>query len=158
MSALYRAPTDMDRYATKFRVMAEFALRVASLSTCKRLQVGAVITDLKFQYVHAIGYNGAPAGRPNDSCTGETGTCGCVHAEMNAILKLRVFDPCFLIVTHSPCPHCSGMILNSPVIHTFFWEPYRIPSSIPHTQIGENIRCDLKTVVDYVKTLMTYQS
>ena len=128
----------MERVNKKFEVMARFALSIADLSTCKRLKVGAIIVDFDFSYVLALGYNGVPKGVDNNSCTGEAGTCGCVHAETNAILKLRVFTPSIMITTHTPCASCAGIIRNSPIIEVFSWTEYRVACSMPFTLIGKH--------------------
>jgi dCMP deaminase len=118
--------------------MTELATKVAGLSTCKRLRVGAIIVDHKFTKVLSIGYNGQPAGRHNNDCTGVT-PCGCVHAEANALIKLQQRTECmFLIATHTPCGHCEGLIINTGIKEVFAWEAYRIPPSLPVTIIGEH--------------------
>lgn len=95
----------------KHQVFVEFARGLARLSTCKRLAVGCIITDLK--HVHAIGYNGQPAGIPHDRCGDREGACGCVHAEANAIAKLSSTVPnLWLHSTVSPCRICAGLIIN----------------------------------------------
>ena len=126
----------LERYYEKFNVMAELSRKLASLSSCARLKVGAVITDHTFTRILSIGYNGPPSGKPNDSCTGAT-PCGCVHAEANALIKLRS-RPVFLICTHTPCPHCEGMLINVGIKEVFAWEAYRIAPTIPVTIIGDH--------------------
>lgn len=94
-------------------IMMDFLLSLRRRSTCKRTQQSCVITDSKHQYVYAIGYGGSAAGQPHD-CTGEQGQCGCVHAETNALLKLRT-EKADLIAycTSSPCILCAKAIVNS---------------------------------------------
>ena len=90
-----------------------FTQSLAELSTCKRAQVGCVIIPKDFSEVYAIGYNGPPAGTPNDACTEEEGACGCVHAEANALLKLYTRDmDCRMLCTTAPCERCAGLIIN----------------------------------------------
>jgi len=47
------------------QVYMDFAIAISRRSTCKRLQVGAVITTTDFRKVLAIGYNGNASGLPN---------------------------------------------------------------------------------------------
>jgi deoxycytidylate deaminase len=64
--------------------------------------------------VLAIGYNGPPSGVPNESCRAEEGACGCIHAEANALVKLRARARRITLITGvAPCEHCAGLILNS---------------------------------------------
>lgn len=130
----------MGRYHAKFEVMTRFAKDVATLSACKRLQVGAVIVDHGLREILAFGYNGPAQSRDNESCTGSHGSCGCIHAEMNALLKLSdKITPCFLISTHSPCPTCAGLILNtSNVTDVFYIEEYRVPNTMTFHKIGDH--------------------
>lgn len=57
-------------------IYMRFALDLARRSTCKRAQVGAVITTADFQQVLAIGYNGNARNAPNTCDTDEPGACG----------------------------------------------------------------------------------
>lgn len=113
----------MQRYAEKLLKFAHFADDLAQLSTCTRLRVGAVVFPTDCSAVYAIGYNGPPIALPNDSCTGEPGECGCVHAEVNALLKFdpHVRRPCVMYCTNRPCLPCARAILNVPVIRGFIW-------------------------------------
>jgi dCMP deaminase len=83
--------------------------------------------------IQAIGYNGIPAGLPNEMCCEHMpGACGCVHAEANAIAKLSSKEPdLWLHCTHSPCPSCAGLIINRRNISTVTYEtPFRDPAGI----------------------------
>jgi dCMP deaminase len=110
----------MHRYCQKLRVFVELGEALARLSTCKRVQVGAVVFSIDCRVVHGIGYNGPAAGLPNDSCTAVRGDCGCVHAEANALIKLQLSGtltrPCLLYVTKRPCQQCAGLIVNSGIV------------------------------------------
>lgn len=101
-----------DREWFRIETAARLAGSMAALSTCRRLRVGCVVVSPKLQSILAVGYNGPTAGAPNDSCSGVPGACGCVHAEANALVKLGAGSG-ELVVTHSPCPHCAGMVVNS---------------------------------------------
>lgn len=103
----------MKRWIEKVNRFVEFGRSIAALSTCRRLQVGAIVFPPDCTGVWSIGYNGPAAGLDNDSCTCEEGDCGCIHAESNAVLKLLPQgDPCMLFCTQAPCWRCAGMIIN----------------------------------------------
>lgn len=95
-------------------IYMNLAKNLAARSTCSRLKVGCVITDLHFRQVLAIGYNGNFAGGPNQCDCTTPGACGCLHAEDNACIKCppngresrRVF------LTHSPCVQCAKRLIN----------------------------------------------
>lgn len=97
--------------SSKESVFINFARGLATLSKCRRAKVGCIITDLR--EVFAIGYNGPPRGLRHDLCNAETGSCGCIHAEANAIAKLSCRDSdLWLHSTTSPCVLCAGLIIN----------------------------------------------
>ena len=112
----------------KLRVFMRLAADLAGLSHCRRKQVGAAIVTPDMSAVLAIGYNGPPSGRPNDSCRGGEGACGCIHAEANALVKLEAGGRggLVLLTTLSPCEHCAGLIVNSKKIESVVYaEAYR---------------------------------
>lgn len=114
------------RRAMKARAFIDFAYSIGKLTTCKRAEVGVVVCDKRFTSILALGYNGQPAGAPNDCCTGEEGECGCVHAEINALVKLGAVSDCVMICTCAPCWRCAGAIINSRKIGLVVWmRPYR---------------------------------
>lgn len=91
--------------------------------------------------VLTVGYNGQPAGLPNNRCRGTPGTCGCIHSEANALVKLR--EPAsrssdlLLLCTHSPCEHCAGLVLNSACIgYVLFAGAYRLSTGLQILQAG----------------------
>ena len=103
-----------ERLRRKVKVFWDLAIGLSNLSVCRRLSVGAVILAQDLSTVLSIGFNGPPSGMPNDSCRDTQGNCGCIHAEANALVKLRTEQSgLLLIVTVSPCEHCAGLILNS---------------------------------------------
>lgn len=115
-----------DRLDAKIEVFCDLARRLSTLSTCSRLQVGCAVVPLDLSGVLAIGYNGVPAGEDNSSCDGEEGRCPCVHAEANALVKLRDRRDCLLVCSVSPCRHCAGLIINSGVVRAVIYaDEYR---------------------------------
>jgi deoxycytidylate deaminase len=115
----------MDRTMRKFMAYWTFMGELAALSTCKRAQQAAIVVAPDFSMPLAIGYNGPPVGTPNDSCTGGEGTCGCVHAEANAVARLRTPGG-FMVATTMPCLHCAGLMANSRMVRGLVYDrPYR---------------------------------
>lgn len=113
----------MNRYTKKIKTFMMMGKLLASLSTCKRLQVAAIIFPTDCSSVYAIGYNGPSRGLLNDSCRNIEGKCGCVHAEVNAIAKFNndIAKPSLLYTTHTPCLPCAGLILNCTNIRGVIW-------------------------------------
>lgn len=115
------------RFGDKLRVMTDFTVGLAGLSTCRRASVGALVATPSLTEVLAIGYNGPPVGQGNDECRDVVGGCGCVHAEANAIVKLSTRErDLLMLTTTSPCEACAGLIANCGRIAVVLWnEPYR---------------------------------
>lgn len=121
----------LERRSKKLAAFVRFAIELGELSTCLRLKVGCVIVPEDFSTILSIGYNGPPAGEPNNSCRGET-PCGCIHAEANALVKMRTTSRGLtLITTKSPCEHCAGLILNSGAVSKVVYvDDYRDSSGL----------------------------
>lgn len=116
---------------SKHQMMLQIAEVVGRRSTCGRKHVGCVITDLELTTILSIGYNGQPRGLDNGCQSLKAGECGCVHAEMNALLKAP-YDrgPLVMFCMLSPCETCAKLILNSAVKQVHFAEEYRNPDPI----------------------------
>lgn len=114
-----------------YEVYMRMAEELAKRSTCARLRVGTVITDSSLENVVAIGYNGNAKGLPNRCDSGVPGVCGCIHSEVNALVKAPggIRDK-VVFVTDSPCVMCAKLMVNSGASHVFFRRPYRDPSGI----------------------------
>ena len=95
-------------------IFLSFALQLAKRSTCKRLQVGTVITTVDFHKVLAIGYNGNARGLPNVCDRDEKGNCGCLHSEENAVIHCDTprAQEKHVFVTHLPCIRCAKRLIN----------------------------------------------
>ena len=102
----------------------KIAQAVAQRSTCHRLQVGTVITDENMWSIISVGYNGNYAGGPNVCDSHESGHCGCIHSELNALIKPGVGKHTAFI-THSPCVSCAKAIINAGIKRIYFKEAYR---------------------------------
>lgn len=95
-------------------VFANFAKDLAKLSKCEERKVAAVITDKDLTQVYSIGLNGGPKGLVDCMCSID-GKYGCVHAEINALVKCQSNDPGkVMFVTLSPCKRCAAAIINAP--------------------------------------------
>lgn len=112
---------------TRDEIYLNFAYLLAARSTCLRARVGAVVTDVDGLQVLGVGYNGNARGLPNE-CDRLTvpGDCGCVHAELNALLKAPGTLPGkALYATTAPCERCAKAILNAGVARVVYHLTYR---------------------------------
>jgi dCMP deaminase len=109
-----------------YEVYMRMAEELAKRSTCSRLRVGTVLTDSRLENVVAIGYNGNARGFPNRCDSPEPGRCGCIHSEMNALVKApgHLRDK-VAFVTVSPCVMCAKLMVQANVSHVFYRVPYR---------------------------------
>jgi len=109
-----------------FEVYMRMAQELAKRSTCSRLQVGTVVTDFALERVVAIGYNGNARGFPNACDTDVPGACGCIHSEMNALIKAPGdLQKKVVFVTASPCVMCAKLIVQSNVAYVYYRRRYR---------------------------------
>lgn len=114
-----------------FEVYMRMAEELAKRSTCARLQVGTVITDAHLENVVAIGYNGNVRGFPNRCDSTEEGKCGCIHSEMNALVKSPgQLREKVAFITASPCVMCAKLMVQANVAYVFFREAYRSPEGL----------------------------
>ena len=100
----------------------------ASLSTAKRLQVGAIV--VKDNRVISIGYNGMPSGWDNNCEDINFKTRPEVlHAETNAIAKLARSNEnglnATMFITHAPCLDCAKLIYQSGISNVYYRNAYR---------------------------------
>ncbi|MEX0979447.1 MAG: deaminase, partial [Gemmatimonadota bacterium] len=76
--------------------------------------------------VVAIGYNGNVRGFPNRCDSAEAGRCGCIHSEMNALVKAPgTLRGKIAFVTASPCVMCAKLMVQSNIDFLFYREAYR---------------------------------
>jgi dCMP deaminase len=106
---------------------------LAERSTCKRLQVGTVITSTDYRKVLAVGYNGNASGLHNGCDRDEVGNCGCLHSEENAVINCdspRSTEK-VVFVTHLPCAMCAKRLINlGNVKRVFYANDYRTRDSV----------------------------
>src|SRR5205807_1100348 len=112
-------------------VYMRMAEELAKRSTCLRLQVGTVITTPDLTQVLGIGYNGNARGLPNRCDSTTPGACGCIHSEMNAVIKAGAQLPGkVMFVSASPCVMCAKMAINANVARDYYREDYRDPAGL----------------------------
>lgn len=98
----------------RIKVFAKFAKDLAALSKCEERRVAAIITDRSMSQIYSIGLNGGPKGLIDCMCRLD-GKYGCIHAEINALIKCRSDAPDnVMFVTLSPCVSCAAAIINAP--------------------------------------------
>lgn len=117
-----RAP----RLYQKDSVWIGVARQVASLGTCCRLKVGAVLLT-KQGRVAGIGYNGAGPGMPHchpDTCNDKCRCQRTVHAEVNALFN-KSGDPHTAYVTAEPCLNCTKDLALAGVRRVVYLNPYK---------------------------------
>ena len=120
-----------------FEVYMRMAEELAKRSTCARLQVGTVITDANLENVVAIGYNGNARGFPNRCDSDEAGKCGCIHSEMNALVKSPgQLREKVAFITASPCAMCAKLVVQANISHVFYRERYRSAAGLDMLERG----------------------
>jgi dCMP deaminase len=114
-----------------YEVYMRMAEELAKRSTCARLQVGTVLTDARLEHVVALGYNGNARGFANRCDSDEAGKCGCIHSEMNALVKSpgEMRDK-VAFVTASSCVMCAKLMVQAHVSHVFYRTAYRDPAGL----------------------------
>lgn len=114
-------------------IYLRLATTMAERSTCKRLQVGTVITTTDFRKVLAVGYNGNATGLHNGCDRDEPGNCGCLHSEENAVINCDAprFIEKIVFVTHLPCMACAKRLINlGNVKKIYYANDYRVRDSV----------------------------
>lgn len=100
--------------ADRINIFGRFVKDLSTLSKCTERAVAAVITDKDMTQVYSIGINGGPQGLADCMCAID-GKYGCVHAEINALVKCKSDDKDkIMFVTLSPCKQCAAAIINAP--------------------------------------------
>lgn len=117
-----------DKTIRKHISYLKMASEWASNSCCGRKSVGALI--VKGDMIISDGYNGTPAGFPND-CEDKNGDTYfyVLHSEANAITKLarstQSGEGSTLYVTMSPCKDCAKLIIQTGIKTVIYKEDYR---------------------------------
>lgn len=118
--------------SARMAVFKEFTNNLATLSKCSERHVAAIITDRELTQVYSIGINGGPKGLADCMCVID-GKYGCVHAEVNALIKCRTDSrDKVMFVTLSPCKQCAAAIINAPggFSAVYYFEEWKDDSGI----------------------------
>jgi dCMP deaminase len=110
----------------------KFAGLISERSIDPRFKVGVVIVSNDNTQVLSVGYNGDQAGGPNEVESTEPGQSGCIHAEVNALIKMDYNNPQRkrMYVTLSPCKMCAKAIINAGIDEIVYCEAYRDTSGL----------------------------
>ena len=109
---------------TKEEMFMRITTLISQRSTCSRLRVGTIITNRDMTNIISMGYNGNYTGGPNECDHDEPGNCGCIHSEINALIKCQS-RPEVMFVTQSPCLNCAKSIINSGITSLYYGNDYR---------------------------------
>lgn len=96
-----------------------------SQSVCLRRQVGCVITS-SGGMILSTGINGRFLGLYPHTCLNIPRECGCIHAEVDAVLVMRYhtrYQPDAAICTAAPCLPCYHLLLRIGVTKFYWAEP-----------------------------------
>ncbi len=100
----------------------ELAHLVATWSKDASTQVGSVIVDDKNRIV-SVGFNGSPRG-VEDAKDRPSKLMRTIHAEANALhFAARSVEGCTVYVTHPPCAHCAGHLIQRGIACVVFHVP-----------------------------------
>ncbi|WP_407305383.1 deoxycytidylate deaminase [Acinetobacter sp.] len=113
----------------------------AQRSKANRLQVGGLLV-LDNQII-SDGYNGMPSGYEGDDevceCYDDEGNIitknEVLHCEANMLMKVAAnggtgTKGATMYVTHSPCPHCAKIIIQSKVARVVYRHKYRLAEGL----------------------------
>ena len=113
-------------------IWMKFAKSIAERSIDPRHKVGAVIISDDNTQVLSVGYNGDQEGGLNEVESLMPGESGCIHAEINALIKLDFNNPKKkkMYVTLSPCRMCAKSIVNARIDEIVYNDEYRDTSGV----------------------------
>jgi len=98
------------------------------------MRCGAVVVSADFRQVLAVGYSGNASGLPNCCDDAQAvGSCGCIHAEENAVIACREARETrkVFFATHLPCVACAKRIIQlGGVERVYYDQPYRITTGL----------------------------
>jgi dCMP deaminase len=116
------------------KMYMDIALRAAQESKCPRKHVGCCV--LLESGMIAIGFNGYPAGGPNEWEDTGNSNPEVIHAEMNALGKLLEegvsAKGATVFVTYSPCIECAKLLVRAKVRRVVYLEAYRKTEGIDY--------------------------
>lgn len=101
-----------------------YAIAAKNGSNCERGKVGCVLAD-KDGDLLSVGQNGSKhpkkCQRPE-----EMGNCGCLHAEVRAVINLRGQLPYIAVCTLAPCERCAKVLAEAGVVSVYYQEESRV--------------------------------
>lgn len=103
----------------KENIFIDFAIQLKTLSKCKTGNVAAILLNRDFSQIFSIGINGGPTKQDDCLCGAKY---GCVHAEMNCLVKNKdTSTEKIMICTKQCCQTCASLIVNSCANVKEFW-------------------------------------
>lgn len=130
----------MARLRDLVNINMNYAIELSALSKCTERHVGAVITNAAMTKVYSVGYNGGASGLDDCMCAID-GKYGCLHAEINALIKCTTEDTNkVMFVTLSPCKQCAAAIINAGFSTVYYKELWKDPTGL-NMLIKAGIRC-----------------
>jgi len=113
-------------------IWMRFAKTISERSIDPRYKVGAIVVSHNNTQVLSVGYNGDHSGGSNQVESLEPGQSGCLHAEINALIKLDFNNPVKkrMYVTLSPCRMCAKAMINGGINEVIYSEGYRDTSGL----------------------------
>ena len=114
------------------QVYMEIAYAVSKLSHDEKTKVGSII--VKNGQIISQGWNGMPAGFPNEMRTDGVTNKEVLHSESNALAKLTKVgggsDGATIYCTHSPCLDCAKLLLQAGIKEVVYDNEYCLDSLI----------------------------
>ena len=114
------------RHLRKIRTYLRMAQELATLSTCRRLHVGAILLRENGS-IGGVGYNGALPGAPHcntETCNPSVRCLNTRHAERSA-LDYSEGPVRVACGTHEPCRRCTLDLIARGVRAIYWVHPYR---------------------------------
>lgn len=110
----------------KLETFMNIAREFEKQSSCIRNQFGAIAVTSDFTQILSIGYNGQYKNGPNHCVSLKKGKCGCLHAELNMLLKypFGLHKNVIMLITGNPCWQCATYIINSGIERVIYDREY----------------------------------
>ncbi len=142
------------RKVLRWIIFTKTAKNISLLSYDPKYQVGAIIFKNDFSDIHAIGYNGNYSGGENSRDSDEKGQSGFIHAEINALIKAKMYNPgdYTMLITHNPCSNCAKCVVNSGIREVVFLENYSPDNG--YKDIFKNSGVKVSTVKKMIKNII----
>ena len=101
----------------------ELAFLISQWSKDPSTKVGAVIVD-KNRRIVGTGFNGYPRETIDGDLDRDRKLMRTIHAEANALhFAVRDVEGCTIYVTHPPCAHCAGHLIQRGISTVVFNSP-----------------------------------